>query len=64
MGVHYQRPSTERFPIMGHLRFANGAAAVGLDGNWERGGCTQGHLLHAQNFDVLAELRARRLGYT
>ena len=49
---------------MDRLWFANGAAAVDLDGDWKRGGCTQGHLLHAQDLDVLTELRTRRLGYT
>ena len=49
---------------MDRLWFANGATAVGLDGDWERGCCTQGHLLHSQDLDVLTELRTRRLGYT
>ena len=49
---------------MDRLRFTNGAAAVGMDRDGERGGRAKGHLLYAQDLDVLTELCARRLGYT
>lgn len=64
MGVHHHNPGTKRFYTMDRLRAADGTATMGLDRTRKRGGCAKDHLLHTQDLDVPAELRARRLGDT
>lgn len=62
MGVHIRESHPKCLPIMAGVRLADGASAVGVDGDWSGKGRADGDILYAARLDVYLELCAGRLG--
>lgn len=63
MGVYLRQPHPKCLSIMARVRIADAASALGVDGDWTRGGRAHGDLLYAARLDVRIELCAGRLGH-